>query len=61
VLRVEGVEWNCPKHISPRFTEDEVRRGVAPLLAKLEALENDNRALRAELTRVQAMAASGHK
>ncbi len=54
VLRVEGLDWNCPKHITPRFTEDEVRSGVAPLLAKLEALEADNRALRAELARVTA-------
>ncbi|MGA7119855.1 MAG: pyridoxamine 5'-phosphate oxidase family protein [Polyangiaceae bacterium] len=47
VLRVEGFDWNCPQHITPRFTEDEVRESVAPLLAKLEASEAENRTLRA--------------
>lgn len=61
VLRVEGVEWNCPKHITPRFTEDEVRSGVAPLLARLEALEEENRTLRAELARVKAPATAGSR
>ena len=49
VLRVEGFDWNCPQHITPRFTEDEVREGVAPLLAKLEAAEAEIRQLRASL------------
>jgi predicted pyridoxine 5'-phosphate oxidase superfamily flavin-nucleotide-binding protein len=51
VLRVEGFDWNCPQHITPRFTEDEVREGVAPLLAKLEAAEAELRQLRASLAR----------
>jgi uncharacterized protein len=51
VLRVEGFDWNCPQHITPRFTEDEVREGVAPLLAKLEAAEAENRTLRASLAK----------
>ena len=51
VLQVEGFDWNCPKHITPRFTEDEVREGIAPLLAKLEAAEAENRELRASLAK----------
>jgi len=47
VLKVEGFDWNCPQHITPRFTEDEVRASVAPLLARLEALEKENAELRA--------------
>jgi predicted pyridoxine 5'-phosphate oxidase superfamily flavin-nucleotide-binding protein len=54
VLRVEGFDWNCPQHITPRFTEDEVRESVAPLLAKLEAAEAENRELRATLARLRA-------
>ncbi|EYF08168.1 pyridoxamine 5'-phosphate oxidase family protein [Chondromyces apiculatus] len=49
VLRVEGFDWNCPQHITPRFTEDEVRAMSRPMLAKLEALERENAALRARL------------
>ena len=32
VLKVEAVDWNCPQHITPRYTEDEVRAmlGRAP-------------------------------
>jgi predicted pyridoxine 5'-phosphate oxidase superfamily flavin-nucleotide-binding protein len=51
VLRVEGFDWNCPQHITPRYTEDEVREGVAPLLAKLEAAEAENERLRALLAK----------
>jgi predicted pyridoxine 5'-phosphate oxidase superfamily flavin-nucleotide-binding protein len=25
VLRVEALDWNCPQHITPRFTEEEIR------------------------------------
>jgi uncharacterized protein len=47
LLKVEGFDWNCPQHITPRFTEDEVRESMAPLLARLEALEKENAELRA--------------
>jgi len=49
VLRVEGLDWNCPQHITPRFTEDEVREIARPLVEKLEALEKENAALRGAL------------
>ena len=47
VLRVEGLDWNCPQHITPRYTEEQVREIARPLLEKLENLERDNAALRA--------------
>ncbi len=40
VLDVEAVDWNCPQHIMPRFTEAEVMDMVQPLqehIARLEA------------------------
>ena len=49
VLRVVGFDWNCPKQITPRFTEDEVRTMTKPLIEKLEALERENRELQARL------------
>jgi predicted pyridoxine 5'-phosphate oxidase superfamily flavin-nucleotide-binding protein len=45
VLRVEGLDWNCPQHITPRFTEEEVCEITRPLVEKLEALERENAAL----------------
>jgi predicted pyridoxine 5'-phosphate oxidase superfamily flavin-nucleotide-binding protein len=38
VIAVEAFSWNCPQHITPRFTEAEVKAVVAPLIAELEAL-----------------------
>ncbi len=49
VLHVEGLDWNCPKHITPRYTEDEVRALARPLLDRVDALERENAALRARL------------
>jgi predicted pyridoxine 5'-phosphate oxidase superfamily flavin-nucleotide-binding protein len=46
LLAVEGFDWNCPQHIVPRFTEEEVARATAPLRDRLEALERENRELR---------------
>jgi uncharacterized protein len=46
ILRMEGLDWNCPQHITPRFTEDEVRESVAPLLDKVKQLEEENAELR---------------
>jgi len=46
VLQLEAFDWNCPQHITPRFTEDEVREATAPLLARLTALEAENVHLR---------------
>lgn len=39
VVALEGFDWNCPQHITPRFTEAEVSAGVAPLIARLKAAE----------------------
>lgn len=48
VLTVEGFDWNCPQHITPRFTEDEIRALVAPMQERLAALEAENERLRAK-------------
>ncbi|GAC1352769.1 MAG: pyridoxamine 5'-phosphate oxidase family protein [Polyangiales bacterium] len=53
VLRVEGFDWNCPQHITPRFTDDEVHFGIATLLANLEAAEAENRVLREAIAKLK--------
>ena len=45
-LRLASFDWNCPQHITPRFTEDEVSAAVAPLRERLAKLEAENRELR---------------
>ena len=48
-LRLEAFDWNCPQHITPRFTEDEIAEAVRPLRERLAQLEAANAALRARL------------
>jgi len=47
LIRVEGFDWNCPQHITPRYTEAELTEILAPMRLRLETLEAENRRLRA--------------
>ncbi|MDM4766556.1 pyridoxamine 5'-phosphate oxidase family protein [Pelomonas sp. SE-A7] len=49
VITVEAYDWNCPQHITPRYTEAEVEQAVQPLRAELEQA-------RLELARLRAAA-----
>ena len=49
VLRLAAFDWNCPQHITPRFTEAEVTAAMAPLHDRLTSLEAENEQLRAKL------------
>jgi predicted pyridoxine 5'-phosphate oxidase superfamily flavin-nucleotide-binding protein len=46
VLTVEAWDANCPQHITPRYTEEELGTIVESLRARIMALEAENRALR---------------
>ena len=39
MIEVEAFDWNCPQHITPRFTEAEVRSAVQPLHDRIAELE----------------------
>jgi len=39
VITVVAYDWNCPQHITPRFTEAEVQDAVAPLHAEIASLK----------------------
>lgn len=39
LIRVVSYDWNCPQYITPRYTQAEVENLVAPLHAKIAALE----------------------
>lgn len=39
LIHIEAFDWNCPQHITPRFTEDEVEQAIAPLIAENKALK----------------------
>jgi len=40
LITVDGFDWNCPAHITPRFTEEEVRAGVEELMAENRRLKH---------------------
>jgi predicted pyridoxine 5'-phosphate oxidase superfamily flavin-nucleotide-binding protein len=46
VIHVEAFDWNCPQHITPRYTAEEIQEVVRPLEERLHALELENAALR---------------
>ncbi|MDI9245340.1 2Fe-2S iron-sulfur cluster-binding protein [Marinobacter sp. CHS3-4] len=39
LIHVEAFDWNCPQHITPRFTEQELERLIAPLASENERLK----------------------
>ena len=54
-LRLEAFDWNCPQHITPRFTEAEIAQAVQPLRDHLTTLEEENARLRSEIARATAL------
>jgi hypothetical protein len=49
VIEVEAFDWNCAQHITPRFTEAEVRTAVQPLHDRVAQLEAKLASLGAEV------------
>ena len=49
VLHLAAFDWNCPQHITPRYTEAELEETLLPMRAHLARLEAENTALRAKL------------
>lgn len=48
-LRLKAFDWNCAQHITPRFTETEIKTAVQPLRERLDQLERENALLRERL------------
>ena len=40
LIHVEAFDWNCPQHITPRYTESQVSELVAPILAENKRLKD---------------------
>jgi hypothetical protein len=38
-IHVEAYDWNCPQHITRRFTEAEVQKAIRPLQERIASLE----------------------
>ncbi|OIN55451.1 pyridoxamine 5'-phosphate oxidase family protein [Arsenicibacter rosenii] len=39
LLHVEAYDWNCPQHIHPRYTAEEINDAIVPLKAYIAELE----------------------
>lgn len=54
-LNSKGVltDWNCPQHITPRWTAEEIRAGIFPLQSKIESLTREVDDLRAQLLKYE--------
>ena len=39
VIHVEACEWNCPQHITPRYSKAEVEELLTPLLEEIKTLK----------------------
>lgn len=50
ILKVEGFDWNCPQHITQRFTVEEVDKVYGPKLKRLEEIEAEIERLKTELS-----------
>ncbi len=48
ILHVEAFDWNCPQHITPRYTIDEIKAIVQPMNDYIERLEKQIEQLKTE-------------
>jgi predicted pyridoxine 5'-phosphate oxidase superfamily flavin-nucleotide-binding protein len=53
LFHLEAFDWNCPQHITPRFTREEIAQAITPLRTRLAALEAENECLHAKLAAMQ--------
>lgn len=49
LIAVQAFDWNCPQHITPRFTQAELEVALVPVRDELAALRRENERLRREL------------
>jgi ferredoxin-NADP reductase len=39
VIHIEAFDWNCPQHITPRYTEADIESLTSPLLEEIQTLK----------------------
>ena len=54
LIHVEAYDWNCPQHITPRYTAEEIREGMQVVEQRVQALERENEALRKQIDQLSA-------
>jgi len=49
LYHIEAFDWNCPQHITPRFTVEEIQEAFADQTAYVKQLEEQVQALKKEM------------
>jgi len=49
IFRVKAYDWNCPQHISPKFSTEEVKEILEPQKQYIDSLEEQIRELKKKL------------
>lgn len=49
ILDIQAYDWNCPQHITPRYTMEEIRGAFEPQREYIKRLEDELRTLREKL------------
>lgn len=53
VLHIEAFDWNCPQHITPRFTVQEIEEVLQPQYEHIKNLESEIVELKAKLASLE--------
>jgi predicted pyridoxine 5'-phosphate oxidase superfamily flavin-nucleotide-binding protein len=53
VIHIEAFDWNCPQHITPRYTAEEIQASVKVIEEQIRKLQQENEQLRAELAQLR--------
>ena len=54
IVRIDAYDWNCPQHITPRYTVEEINSAVDLIPARLAELEHENEQLRDRIRAVDS-------
>jgi len=50
IFEIQAYDWNCPQHITPRFTAEEIEKALAPQKRYIADLENKVKELESKLS-----------
>jgi hypothetical protein len=53
VIDVAAFDWNCPQHITPRFTEAELEKALSPVRQRIADLSAESAELRARIAELE--------
>jgi uncharacterized protein len=58
LIHLQNFDWNCPQHITPRFTQAELEPALEPIRKRLIDLQQENENLKAQLAKYERPAST---